>query len=197
LAKAFKAFFRGTRRYPKFKKYRRYGSFVYPQAYHSCIKLELSKSRIFLPKIGNVKIVSHRPIPAGAKLKTCTVKCEPDGEWYACLVYDISSLLGDLPTPECWAAPVGIDLGLKSIATTSDGEKVEPPRFLREAEKKLEHLQRSLSSKRKGSNNWSEARRKFAAQHARVSNQRKDFNHKISRNLVEKHDFGGFRGFAD
>lgn len=189
LAKAFDAFFAGSREHPKFKKYREYGSFTYPQAYNGSVKLYPPKKRIFLSKIGNVKIVVHRPIPPEAKLKTCTVKCERDGKWYVCLVLDDDTIPpGDALVPASWKSPIGVDLGLNSLIATSDGEKVEPPEFLRKAEKKLKRLQRGLSNKQKRSNNWTRARLKLAAEHVNVSNQRRDFNHKLSRRLVQKYD---------
>ncbi|MBI3023277.1 MAG: IS200/IS605 family element transposase accessory protein TnpB, partial [Thaumarchaeota archaeon] len=89
-------------------------------------------------------------------------------------------------------APVGIDLGLRSLITTSDGEKVEHPRLLRKAEKRLKHIQRVFSRKEKGSNNWFRARQRVASQHACVRRQRADFNHKLSTRLVREHDFIAF-----
>lgn len=131
----------------------------------------------------------HRPVPPEARLKTCTVKCERDGKWYICLVYDDGIVpLRGTQIPALWVSPVGVDLGLKSLITTSDGQKVEPPQFLRKSEEKLKCLQRSLSNKQNRSNNWTKARLKLAAWHTEVSNQRRDFNHKLSGRLVEKHD---------
>ncbi len=190
LDKAFRAFFKCDSKYPRFKQYRSSGSFTYPQAYNGSVKLDTQGRRIFLSKVGNVRIVVHRPLTLGAKLKTCTIRREPDGKWYACLVYgdDWSVPVEDVQIPASWRAPVGIDLGLNSLITTSDGEKKEHPKFLRRAEKRLKHLQRNLSHKQKWSNNWEKARHRLAVQHSNVSNQRRDFNHKLSARLVRTHD---------
>ncbi|HMD79330.1 MAG TPA: transposase, partial [Nitrososphaerales archaeon] len=140
LARAFDSFFAGTGRYPKFKSFKEKGSFVYPQAYNGSVKLDASRKRIFLSKIGSVRIVVHRPTPSTAKLKTCTVKCESDGKWYACLAYDRGNLPDEIRLPASLVSPIGVDLGLKSLVTTSDGEKIAPPKFLIKAEAKLRHL---------------------------------------------------------
>lgn len=77
---------------------------------------------------------------------------------------------------------------MKDFAITSDGEKFENPKYLRKSEKRLKMLQRRLSKKRKGSNNQEKARIKLAKQHEKVANQRKDYLHKLSTNLVKNHD---------
>lgn len=189
LDRGFEAFFRHLSKYPRFKKYRSSGSFTYPQAYNGSVKLDVQRKRIFLSKIGNIRIIAHRPVPSGKLIKTCTFRREPDGKWYACLMYDDDVVPQQgLAVLESWKAPVGIDLGLNSLITTSDGEKRDHPKFLRKAEKRLKHLQRDLSNKRKGSKNWEKARHKLAAQHSTVSNQRRDNNHKLSAQLVKTHD---------
>ncbi|MDG6964953.1 MAG: transposase, partial [Nitrososphaerota archaeon] len=196
LDRAFEAFFEGRARYPRFKKLSSAGSFAYPQAYNGSVKLDSVRRRIFLSKVGNVKAVFHRPLPKDARVKTCTVVREPDGEWYASLVYDEVVPLQDVRTPAMQqqpaGSPVGVDLGLLSLIATSDGEKVEHPKLLRKAEKRLKRLQRSLSRKRKGSNNRSRARHRLASQHARVRRQRADLNHKLSTGLVKSHSLVAF-----
>jgi len=81
---------------------------------------------------------------------------------------------------------VGIDLGLTSFVTTSKGDKKVPPKCLRSLEKGLESTQRSLSRKEKRSSNWYKARKKVAVLHDKISNQRKDFLHKLSYKLVNE-----------
>jgi putative transposase len=176
----FQAFFDHRSRYPKFKKRGKYGSFTYPQAYNGSVKPDVTRKRLYLSKIGNVRVVLHRELPRDTRLKTCTVKREPDGKWFASLVYEEVTPLQDAKVSESWRAPVGIDLGLRALIATSDGEKVEPPKFLRKAEKRLKHLQRELSRKKKGSKNRWKARQRVASLHARVARWRADFNHKLS-----------------
>ncbi len=78
----------------------------------------------------------------------------------------------------------GIDLGLSAFAVLSDGRKINGPRFLRRAEKKLKRLQRELSCKAKGSKNRAKARIKVARQHAKVANRRRDWHHKTSTQII-------------
>ncbi len=198
LDRAFQAFFEHRAGYPRFKKYSRSGSFTYPQAYNGSVKPDARRGRLFLSKIGNVPIIFHRQLPKDCRMKTCTVVREPCGEWYASLVHEEIVPLQDVPplellmTTEDIMKPIGVDLGLRSLIATSDGEKVEHPRFLRKAEKRLKHIQRVFSRKEKGSNNWFKARQRVASQHARVRRQRADFNHKLSTRLVREHSLVAF-----
>ena len=84
--------------------------------------------------------------------------------------------------------PIGTDLGLKSIITTSDDIHIEPPKYLRRMEKKLKKAQRQLSKKKKGSVKWNKARKKVAKINRKIERQRDDFSHKTSNNLVRDHD---------
>src|SRR5437899_4791759 len=91
LDRAFEAFFEHRAGYPRFKKFSQAGSFTYPQAYNESVKPDVLRRRLFLSRVGNVKVVFHRGMPTipHGKLKTCTVVREPNGEWYASLVYDL------------------------------------------------------------------------------------------------------------
>ena len=120
---------------------------------------------------------------------------EPDGKWFASLVFEEVVPLQNLDQLTLAAStknPIGLDLGLLALITTSNGETVEHPRFLRKAERRLKHLQRSVPHKKKGSKNRLKARHRVASQHAKVRRQRLDFNHKLSTRLVEKHGFIAF-----
>jgi len=201
LDRAIKRFFGHRTGYPKFKKYSESGSFTYPQAYNGSVKPDPLRKRLFLSKIGNVKAVFHRPLPMGpALLKTCTVVREPCGEWFSCLVYgEVVPLHGvKVTTGFEWTLetvsrpPVGIDLGLKALITTSDGMSVAHPKFLRKAEKRLKHLQRIFSGKKKGARNRWKARQRVATLHTKVARQRADFNHKLSTQLVRDHELVAF-----
>ncbi len=186
LDRAFKAFFEGRARYPKFKRFSESGSFTYPQAYHGSVKPDAVWKRLFLSKVGNVRVVFHREMPRSAKLKTCTVVRERNGEWYVCLVFENGDEAPLVPTK--FTSPVGVDLGLKSLIATTDGVKVLHPQFLRKSERRLRRLQRSLSRTRKRSRNRERTRKSLAVQSAKVARQRKDFNHKLSAELVRNHD---------
>ncbi len=195
LDKAFSAFFDHRARHPRFKKYRESGSFTYPQAYGGSVNPDLLRKRLYLSKVGNVRTVFHRPLPRDARLKTCTVAREPDGKWFASLVFEeIVPLQNNVTAPTTMVVmttrAVGIDLGLNSLITTSDGKSITHPRFLRKAERRLTRLQRGFS--RKGSMNRSKALHLLAVQHASVARRRMDFNHKLSRRLVRAHDLIAF-----
>lgn len=183
LDKAFKAFFEHKAGYPRFKKRSALGSFTYPRACNGSVKPDVTRKRLYLSKVGNVKTIFHRETPT-ARLKTCTVSKEPDGKWFASLVYEDVVPLQDVTIPESWKSPVGVDLGLKSIITTSDDEEIPPPKFLRKAERRLKRLQRNLSRKQKGSKNHMKTRQRVASLLAKVARQRADFNHKLSARLV-------------
>ncbi len=87
---------------------------------------------------------------------------------------------------------VGIDLGVKNLATTSEGEFIEHPKFLQRLEKRLKREQKKLSRKEEDSNNWERQRRRVAKIHERIRNARRDFLHKLSRHLVNNYDYISF-----
>ncbi len=192
---AFKGFFEEKARYPRYKKLSGSGSFTYPQAYNGSVKPDIRRGRLFVSKIGSVPAVFHRPLPKDSRLKTCTIVREPDGKWYASMVFEevvpLQHLRESVLLPIA-KTPVGVDLGLLSLITTSDGEQVEHPHLLRKSERRLKHLQRDLSRKKKGSKNRFKARRRVTSRYSKVRRQRLDFNHKLSTRLVERHGFIAF-----
>jgi len=104
LDRAFRRFFRHQSKYPRFKKFSSSGSFTYPQGYNGSVKPDPLRRRLFLSKIGNVQAVFHRPLPKYSRLKICTVIREPDGKWFASLVFEEVVPLGN-PT-QLHAPPV-------------------------------------------------------------------------------------------
>ena len=123
----------------------------------------------------------HREIEG--KIKTCTIKRDVD-QWYVSFSCEI-----DIPIiPIEIKTITGIDVGLNSLMTFSNGEKIEPPKYLRASEKRLAREQIHLSKKKKGSKNRNKQRIKVAKVHRRIRFQRKDFNHKLSTNLVNNYD---------
>jgi len=190
---AFQKFFRKEAKYPKKKKLSKYRSFTFPQVWMKqkgklveVIKLEKKNSRfayLYFPKLGKLKIRLHRKID-WSKAKTVTVKREPPGEWYVCVTVEAEL---DEVLREAQEKAVGIDLGVKNLATTSEGEFIEHPRFLQRLEKKLKREQKKLSRKEKGSNNWEKQRKRVAKIHERIKNARRDLLHKLSRHLVNNY----------
>jgi putative transposase len=161
--------------YPRFKGRNRYNSFTYPQS-----GFELKDGILTLSKIGTFKVIQHREIEG--KIKTCTIKRDI-GQWYVSFSCEIED-----PIPVEVKTKTGIDVGLIDLITLSNGEQIKPPKFLRESEDKLTHEQRRLAKKKKGSHNRKKQVIVVAKVHRKISNQRKDFNHKISRNLVDTYD---------
>jgi putative transposase len=175
---AFKAFFRRVQAgekpgYPRFRGYGWYDSFTFKQ-----FGFELLDNGLILSKMGAIKILLHRPIEG--EIKTLTVQRDAVSNWYACFSCQEESE----PLP-CNQQAVGIDVGLESFATLSNGKKIPNPRFFRRDEKELAKAQRKLSQADKGTPERVKRRKAVQHIHQRVANRRKDFAHKVSRELVD------------
>lgn len=182
LYKAFQNFFRRVKNksckkkgFPRYKS--RVNSITFPQ---SGFKL-LSDKRLRLSKIGSVPVVLHR-IPKG-KIKTLTIKQNKIGQWFAIFVCE----LPESKVVHTSTEKVGIDVGLENFATLSNGEVVSDPKYLIQSERRLKRLQRRLSRKVKGSANRRKARIRVAKQYIKITNQRADFLHKLSRKIAVKY----------
>ena len=176
IERSFKNFFEGAG-YPRFQGRNRYDSFTYPQK-----GFEITDDgKLKLSKIVEIKIKQHREIEG--QIKTCTIKRDAD-QWYA----SFSVVMDPEPPLEPTSQSIGIDVGLKSLVTFSNGEQIEPPKFLRQSEDKLVKAQRELSRKKKGSSNRNKQRIEVARIHRTIRNQRKDFIHKLSSNLIKTYD---------
>jgi len=176
---AFKAFFQRVKAgenpgYPRFKGKGRYDSITYPQ-----YGFKFNGDHLHLSKIGDVKFVLHRPVEG--TIKTLTIRRSSTGKWYACFSVEYES--SPLPQKE---TVVGIDVGLESFATLSNGEKIKNPRFFRTDEKALAKAQRKLSKLEKGTPERKKARKIVAHIHERIANRRLNFAHQISRQLVDR-----------
>ncbi|WP_433541435.1 RNA-guided endonuclease InsQ/TnpB family protein [Streptosporangium sandarakinum] len=133
--------------------------------------------KLRLPKIGEVPVRWSRSLPS--EPSSVTVVKDAAGRYFASFVVETA----DERLPQA-AAEVGIDLGLTRFAVTSDGRKIDNPRLLRRAAKKLRKAQKALSRKARGSNNRKKAKLKVARAHARVADARRDFAHKLSTALI-------------
>ena len=142
--------------------------------------ITVSEKYIKLPKIGLVKIKNHRSFKGN--IKSVTVSKTPTEKYYVSVLVECENF-SKLPRTD---KAVGIDLGLTDFGALSDEKKVPNPKYLRKAEKKLKRLQRKHSRCQKGSNNREKCRRKLAQQHEKVANQRKDFLHKLSKQLIDE-----------
>lgn len=134
-----------------------------------------------LPKIGDVRVRWSRVLPSVPS--TVTVVKDAAGRYFASFIVGIDPA-ADLDRMPATDAVVGIDLGLSHFAILSDGTKIDSPRFLRRAEKRLRKAQRALGRKAKGSKNRDKARVKVARAHCRVADARREFHHQLSTKLI-------------
>jgi putative transposase len=177
--RAYRSFFRGQNRYPRFKsKKLDRPRFRYPAG------VRVVGEKIFLPRIGWVRLTLSRPVEG--TLKSVTVKRQA-GRWFVLVLteFEINDAAIAMPDP---SGVVGIDLGLTRLATLSDGVTVLPPRFAQRGEKKLRRTARALGRKQKGSRNRQKQRVRLASIHARIAARRKDFLHKLTTSLVATYD---------
>lgn len=179
---AFKAFFRRCKAgenpgYPRFKGKGRYDSFTFPQA-----GFKLKGNKLSLSKIGDIKIINHREIEG--KIKTLTIRRTSTGKWFACFSCEIEKGIVHQPVDKS----IGIDLGLSTFATFSNGESIPRQRFFKEYEDRLARASRKRAALEKGSKARNKARLVESKIHERVANLRKDFAHKQSLKLVNEFD---------
>ena len=185
LDKAFKAFFRRVKSgekagYPRFKSADRFNTIAYATLGDGC---QIKDNRLYLQNIGCIKVKWHRPI--SGQVKTVSITRRND-KWYTSFTVETESV--DLAKT---GKNVGIDVGLNTFISTSDGQQIFSPKYLKLAERKLAKAQRRLSHRKKGSNRRRKARVLVAKHHEKIANQRLDFCHKIAYSLVLSYD-----GFA-
>jgi putative transposase len=176
LGAAFKRFFEGKAKYPRFKKKGIHDSF---RAENGPGTFAFDEKRIKLPVVGWVKM--REILRLEGKMLSATVSRVAD-RWFVSVTVEVAH---QVPARENQAVG-GVDLGVKALATMSDGGAVEGPKALRSNLKKLRRLSRSLSRKVKGSANRRKAKAKIARLHARISNIRKDGLHKLTTELVNR-----------
>lgn len=185
LNKSFDGFFRriksgGKPGYPRFKGRRRFHSVEWPKDGDGA-RWHPDTNRVYLLGIGEVKVSAHRQVQGRVK----TIQIRREGRrWMLILSCD------DVPQNPllCTGRQAGIDVGIASFATTSDGEHTDNPRWGDASADRLAAAQRRLSRARRGSTNRRRRRETVAARHRKIANQRKDFHHKTARRLVEAYD---------
>ncbi|MFJ5152047.1 RNA-guided endonuclease InsQ/TnpB family protein [Streptomyces sp. NPDC088353] len=133
--------------------------------------------RLYVAKVGDLRVKWSRTLPSTPTSVTLTM--DAAGRYWASFVVDTTPDI----LPEA-GTDTGIDLGLNHFAVLADGRKIDSPKFLRRAEKKLKRMQKALSRKVKGSSNRDKARREVARQHARVADRRRDWQHKLSTRII-------------
>lgn len=177
---AFKSFFRRckagqTPGYPRFRSKKRYDSFTVPDA-------KVVGNRVSLPKLPSIRFNQYRPLQG--RILTVTVRRDSVGSWWVSFTCD----LGAAPPKVEPVSVVGIDVGLKSLAVTSDGEVIENQRYSAVSAEKLARAQRILARRKRGSRSRERARVQVAKAHRHVQNQRLDCARKVAVSLVSKYD---------
>jgi putative transposase len=177
LDKAFTNFFEKRAQYPKFKSRRHRQSVRY-----ATNAFTFRDGRIILAKQSEpLDIVWTRPLPDDAKILNLTISRDRSERYFVNILVET-----DVKQLKKTRTEVGIDVGIKTLAVTSEGEKIENPRLLLKCEKRLHILQRRLSRKIKGSNNRKKARFRVARLHARISDTRRDTLQKFTTKIIRE-----------
>ena len=195
LQQAYKNFFQSKFGFPRFKSKKK----AYKESYktnNNNGNIEVCNNKVKLPKIGWVRFKQHREMTG--LIKSATISMTATGKYYISILCEIEVKIEENNKTKIANSSIGIDLGLEHFAILSTGEKIENPRFLVSASKKLRREQKILSrrgllAKQRGKSlndcmNYQKQRLKVAKLHEKISNQRKDFLHKLSINLIKNHD---------
>lgn len=177
---SFVKFFREKQGFPKFKaKHYSRQSFSIPQN----TKVDWDNKTLSVPKIKNIRFAFDRK-PEGT-IKSSTISKTPTGKYFISILVDTGLESPSKPKINEKTA-IGVDLGIKDFAITSDGEKVGNPKYLRKHLRKLKKLQRRASKKQKGSNNRKKANLRVAKLYEKIHNLRTDFLQKLSTKLIRE-----------
>ena len=175
LDSAYRQFLKGERGKPRFKNASRFNSVNYKPGDGASIQ----NKRLYVQNVGWVKVRWHRELPDG-KLKNIVVLRKPSG-WYVLFQVDILQQ----PVEKSSNPAVGVDVGILHALALSDSSTFDSPKHLQASLKKLRVLQRSVSRKKQGGKNWRKAVRKVSRFHEHIANQRSDWWHKTTRQLVD------------
>lgn len=180
--KSYQGFFRriksgDTPGYPRYKNKNRYDSITYPQYGNGCY---LEGNILHLSKIGDIKIVLHRPI--NGIIKNVTIKRTPTGKWFVTFCVEETP---NVLQPNDNA--IGIDVGLKSFVKFNNGEEISNPKFFKQEEDKLKKLQSKKDKLPKTSEQRKKLSKKITFLYEKISNKRSDFAHQLSRKIVNKY----------
>lgn len=180
--KAFTRFFKQKKGFPKFKsKHKGTHSVGFPQN----TKVDFENNKVSVNKIGWIKTKISRTFDG--KIKTATIEKKPTGKFFVSITVELPDVkVKQKPISKVNA--VGIDTGIKTFATLSDGTEIENPKHLKNSIQRLKVLQRRASKKQKGSSNRKKANLKVALLHEKISNQRLDFLHKTTTAIAKQYD---------
>ena len=176
LESAYTNFFQGRANFPVFKKKKSKNSFTVPQ------NVKFENGKLCIPKFKNgIKVVEHRPLQG--KILFATISKTPTNKYFVSI-----TVKQDYNSKNPTNQEVGIDLGIKDLVITSNGDKYKNHKFTQKYAKKLKQAQQHLSRKIKGSNRFEKQRLKVALIHEKIANCRSDVLHKISHKLVTRND---------
>ena len=193
LEDAFKNYFSKRSNYPRFKSKYNKQSYrttcirsTYKNREYSNIELDLVNKKVKLPKLGLVDIRGYRNLKEiSERIINATIEKETTNKYYVSIVVEEKEFVSSKGTPQ---SIVGIDLGIKDLVVTSDGEKYNNPKEVSKREKKLKRLQRKLARQIKGSNNYYKTKERIARIHSKIKNSRKHNIINIVNILVKEHD---------
>lgn len=183
LDKTYKAFFHRIKSgekqkgFPRFKSQNRYDSFALKQS-----GWKLEGRCLYIKNVGRFKLFLSRPI-AGV-IKTVTIRRSSTSKWFVAFSCENAPIR---EVPKTVSEEIGIEVGIKSFAVDSEGNQIPNPKYLKQSLKRLRVRQRSLARKEKGSNRRKKARLLVSSQYEKITNQRKDFLHKLSNFYIEKY----------
>ena len=177
LGDAFKRFFKGEAKYPKFRK-----KGVDDRFSLSNDQFRIDGKRIKIPNLGWVRM--SEPLRYHGKILSAKI-FKKGGDWFVSVAIELADIITPLPKT---GKAVGIDLGITDLAVLSDGSKIQAPKPLKAQLKKLRRLNKSLARKVKGSKNREKAKTKLSRLHAKIGNRRQDFSHKLTTHLVKDYD---------
>ena len=176
---AYQKFFKEHSGYPKFKSKRDNKKSYSTNCTNNNIEVSFENNRIKIPKLKWVKAKVHREFIG--KIKSATISQNSNGKYFVAILVETEHI-----PMEQTGCMIGLDLGIKDLLITSDGEKFDNIHTTKKYEKKLAKEQRKLSHKVKGSNNWNKQRIKVARIHEKIHNTRIDNLHKITHKLVQE-----------
>jgi len=193
LEDAFKRFTKHQNNYPKFKgkysskrSYRtNYITSTYKGRKYENIKVDLKRKVITLPKLKEVKIRGYRNLESlPGRIINATISEYSSGKYYVSVLVEVNHLVAKIIPKRI----VGIDLGIKDVVITSDGEKIKNEKIIEKYEKRIKRKQRELARREKGSNNYYKTKKKIAILFQKLKNARKYFIHQITKKLVLEND---------
>ena len=176
---AYQKFFKENAGYPKFKsKHDNHKSYTTNYT-NGNIVIDYKSGKIKLPKLKKVKSKLHRKF--NGQIKSVTVSQVPSGKYYVSILVETEH--EELPHAK---QNIGLDLGIKDLCITSEGEKYENPKTIKKYERKLSRKQRQLAHKKKGSKNYQKKKKEIALCHEKINNIRKDYLHKVSNKIISE-----------